>query len=172
MNAEVITVGTELLLGQILDTNSVYLSRKLAEIGVNLYYRTTVGDNKERLIEALHAAKNRAQLVIITGGLGPTVDDITRDVLSEFTGKKLTLDDKVLSKIEKRVLYPIQRMLKKRRTSLRLAPSLLWRQGLRCTTAIVMFKNPGQWRWWFLFWVVFSFQRYRAALCGRLVSAV
>ena len=100
MNAEVITVGTELLLGQIIDTNAVYLSKKLAEIGVNLYYKTTVGDNKGRLKGALSIAKDRADLIIVTGGLGPTVDDITREAFAEFAGKKLVLDEGSLKKIQ------------------------------------------------------------------------
>lgn len=100
MNAEVITAGTELLLGHILDTNSLYLSRKLAEIGVNLYYKTSVGDNVERLKTALEIAASRADIIIITGGLGPTVDDITRDAVSLFTGRKLAIDGVSMKKIE------------------------------------------------------------------------
>lgn len=100
MNAEVITVGTELLLGQIIDTNSVYLSRKLAEIGVNLYYRTTVGDNTDRLKSAIDIAIKRADIIILTGGLGPTVDDITRQAISEYTGKKLIFENEILLKID------------------------------------------------------------------------
>lgn len=100
MNAEIITIGTELLLGQILDTNSLYLSKKLSEIGVNLYYKTTVGDNISRIKEALSVASSRSDLIIITGGLGPTVDDVTRDAIAEFTGKKLVFDNNILLKIE------------------------------------------------------------------------
>lgn len=100
MNAEVITVGTELLLGQILDTNSLYLSRKLAEIGVNLYYKTSVGDNTGRLRAALEIAAGRADIIVITGGLGPTVDDITRDGIAGYTGKKLLPDNETMLKLE------------------------------------------------------------------------
>ncbi|MCX8093088.1 MAG: competence/damage-inducible protein A [Candidatus Goldbacteria bacterium] len=100
MNAEIITIGTELLLGQILDTNSLYLSKKLAEIGINLYYKTSVGDNITRIKETLSIAANRSDLIIITGGLGPTVDDVTRDAIAEWTGKKLLLDNEVLHRIE------------------------------------------------------------------------
>lgn len=100
MNAEVITAGTELLLGHILDTNSLYLSRKLAEIGVNLYYKTSVGDNVERMRSALEIAASRADIIIITGGLGPTVDDVTRDAVSLFTGKKLKPDAGSMEKLE------------------------------------------------------------------------
>jgi nicotinamide-nucleotide amidase len=100
VNAEVITIGTELLLGHILDTNSLYLSRRLAEIGVNLYYKTSVGDNTGRIKAALEIAASRADIIIITGGLGPTVDDITRDAVSLFTGKKLVSDAETMKKIE------------------------------------------------------------------------
>ncbi len=99
MKAEVITVGTELLLGQIIDTNSVYLSRKLAEIGIDLFFKTTVGDNIERLKKAMEIAESRADIIILTGGLGPTVDDITRQAVSEFTGKKLIFNNDILLRI-------------------------------------------------------------------------
>jgi len=100
VNAEIITIGTELLLGQILDTNSLYLSKKLSEIGVNLYYKTSVGDNISRIKETISIASMRSDLIIITGGLGPTVDDVTRDAIAEFTGKKLVFDNNILLKIE------------------------------------------------------------------------
>jgi nicotinamide-nucleotide amidase len=99
VNAEVITVGTEILLGHILDTNALYLSKKLAEIGVNLYYKTSVGDNIERLKSALSIASGRADIIIITGGLGPTVDDITRDAVAAYTGKKLVPDAGIIKKL-------------------------------------------------------------------------
>jgi nicotinamide-nucleotide amidase len=104
VNAEVLTIGTELLLGQILDTNTLYLGKKLAEVGVNLYYKTTVGDNVARVREALTIACSRVDIVIITGGLGPTVDDITRQAVAEFTGRKLLVEEAVLSALEKRFL--------------------------------------------------------------------
>ena len=83
ITTEIITVGTELLLGQIIDTNSAYLSNKLAEIGINVYFKTSVGDNDERLIEALRVATARADVIVITGGLGPTVDDITKGTITK-----------------------------------------------------------------------------------------
>lgn len=100
MNAEVITIGTELLLGQILDTNALYLGKKLAGAGVNLYFKTTAGDNIERVVSVLSAACKRADLIIITGGLGPTVDDITREAVAKFTGRPLELDKTALAKIK------------------------------------------------------------------------
>ncbi len=100
MNAEIITAGTELLLGHILDTNSLYLSRKLAEIGVNVHFKTSVGDNVLRLKEAVSVAASRADIILITGGLGPTVDDVTREAVSFFTGRKLVADKNAMAKIE------------------------------------------------------------------------
>ena len=100
MNAEVLTIGTELLLGQILDTNALYLGKKLAGVGVNLYFKTTAGDNIERVKSALAAACNRADLIIITGGLGPTVDDITREAVAQFSNRPLELDNAALIKLE------------------------------------------------------------------------
>jgi len=73
MNAEIITIGTELLLGQIVDTNAAWLAQRLASLGVNLYYKTTVGDNRERIADAIRLALSRADVVLTTGGLGPTV---------------------------------------------------------------------------------------------------
>ncbi|HDT14663.1 MAG TPA: competence/damage-inducible protein A, partial [Firmicutes bacterium] len=99
MNAEVITAGTELLLGDVIDTNAPYLSGKLSQCGIDVYYRTTVGDNKERLVRALETAAGRSNLIIITGGLGPTVDDITRYAVSEFAKKNLVRNEKSLLKI-------------------------------------------------------------------------
>lgn len=86
MNAEILSIGTELLLGHVVDTNSAYIGRKLADIGINLYHKTTVGDNKLRAIASLREALRRVDIVIITGGLGPTEDDITREVVAEALG--------------------------------------------------------------------------------------
>ncbi len=87
MRAEIVSVGTELLLGQIVDTNAAYLARQLSEVGVLVYRRTTVGDNMERLVTALRKALDESDAVITIGGLGPTMDDITRD------GLAIALDD-------------------------------------------------------------------------------
>ncbi len=89
MVAEILSVGTELLLGQIVDTNAAFLSQRLAQLGVNLYTRTTVGDNQGRLVELLRKATERSDLVILTGGIGPTPDDITREALAELAGVSL-----------------------------------------------------------------------------------
>ena len=92
---EVLSVGTEILLGDILNTNSRYLSLELAKLGISVLRHTTVGDNAERLAAALKTALERSDIVIATGGLGPTADDITRDVCCEVMGFELTLDSKI-----------------------------------------------------------------------------
>lgn len=100
MNAEIITIGTEILLGQIVDTNSVYLSEKLAKLGINVFYKTAVGDNLERITNALKTGASRADLLILTGGLGPTVDDITRQAVADFVEKKLIFHPEAFAKIK------------------------------------------------------------------------
>ena len=84
--AELVTSGTEILLGDIVDTNAAWIAQQLREIGVNLYYKTTVGDNEARLRGVLETALARSDVVLITGGLGPTADDITRDAIANATG--------------------------------------------------------------------------------------
>lgn len=91
MRAEIISIGTELLLGSILNTNTQFLSQKLAENAIDVYHHTTVGDNPERIIESLKSAVQRSDLVITSGGLGPTEDDITAKCLAKFLGKPLAL---------------------------------------------------------------------------------
>jgi len=92
VKAEIIAVGTELLLGQIVDTNSAYLARELAELGIDLYWVTHVGDNLDRLNEAISRALGRSDLVILSGGLGPTEDDLTRDAIARVLGESLYVD--------------------------------------------------------------------------------
>ena len=99
INSEIITVGTELLLGQILDTNTQYLSQKMLEIGINVRYKTSVGDNIEDITEAIKIAKNRCDLIITTGGLGPTLDDVTREAVAKVAGVKLEFKKELLGQI-------------------------------------------------------------------------
>lgn len=100
MRCEILSVGTELLIGDILNTNSQYLSRRLAELGIPVYFHTTVGDNPERLKKALEIAFSRSDMVIATGGLGPTQDDLTKEVSAEFFNKKLVLHEESLKRIK------------------------------------------------------------------------
>lgn len=99
MVAELISVGTELLMGNIVNTNAAYLSRKLAAIGVSVYYQSTVGDNRERLMDAIKQALGRADVVILSGGLGPTADDLTKECAAEVLGKKMYLDERSKDRI-------------------------------------------------------------------------
>lgn len=91
-NAELIAVGTELLLGNIANTDAQMLSKGLSALGINVFYHTVVGDNPERLKAAVALAKARADIIITTGGLGPTCDDLTKNVLAECFGKRLVYD--------------------------------------------------------------------------------
>ncbi|MGH7394823.1 MAG: competence/damage-inducible protein A [Candidatus Methylomirabilales bacterium] len=102
MNAEILTVGTELLLGQIVDTNAAFIAERLAEAGIDVYFKTTVGDNPARIEAAVRQALGRAQVVLCTGGLGPTEDDLTRDVVAKVTGRPLRLNPAVLAQIQAR----------------------------------------------------------------------
>jgi len=88
-SAEIITIGTEMLLGDLVDTNTAWISQRLAELGVPIYRHTTVGDNPERIVDALREASSRSTLVITTGGLGPTSDDLTNACLSTLTGREM-----------------------------------------------------------------------------------
>lgn len=100
MIAEILSVGTELLLGDIVNTNAHYLSKRLADMGIFVYFQTVVGDNPERLKSAFKIAFERADMVITTGGLGPTKDDLTKEIGAEFFGKKLILHIESLKEIE------------------------------------------------------------------------
>jgi nicotinamide-nucleotide amidase len=100
MNAEILAVGTELLLGQIVNSNAQYLSSQLALLGINVHFQGVVGDNRKRLLEAIKIAVDRSDILLLTGGLGPTDDDLTREAVAEFFGKPLLLDDSILSNLE------------------------------------------------------------------------
>ena len=100
MKAEMIAVGTEILTGQILNTNAQFLSEKLAEIGVDVYIQTAVGDNEARLLSVLEIARERSGLVILTGGLGPTEDDLTKQTVAKFLGKNLVFDAQAQTKLD------------------------------------------------------------------------
>ncbi|WP_339208980.1 competence/damage-inducible protein A [Paenibacillus sp. FSL K6-3182] len=100
MKAEIIAVGTELLLGQIVNTNAQYLSQKLAELGVDVYFQTVVGDNSARLRQAIEIGRSRADLLVFTGGLGPTQDDLTKDVLADYLNRELSIHEPSMSAIE------------------------------------------------------------------------
>lgn len=100
MNAEIIAVGTELLLGNIVNTNAQYLSEKLSEAGINVYYQSVVGDNPDRLKACLQQGLDRADMLIITGGLGPTQDDLTKETAAELMGFSLELHEPSLERMK------------------------------------------------------------------------
>lgn len=102
LNAETIAIGTEILLGEITDTNSVYVARLLRDLGINLYYMTSVGDNEKRIAHAIRIALSRADIVITCGGLGPTVDDMTRQAVAAATDRGLTFHQELLDQIAAR----------------------------------------------------------------------
>jgi len=102
MTAEILSVGTELLLGNIVDTNAAYIAQELASLGISVYRKTTVGDNYDRLLAAITHAFENADLVVISGGLGPTQDDITKTVAAEYFGRELVLHEESMRRIEKR----------------------------------------------------------------------
>ena len=100
MNCELLSVGTELLLGEILNTNAQYLSKELAKLGISVYYQTTVGDNPKRLSDAVKNALDRSDMVILTGGLGPTADDLTKETVAEFFNLALIRDSRSEQRIK------------------------------------------------------------------------
>lgn len=99
-NAEILCVGTEILIGDIVNTNAAYISEKLALLGIDQYYQAAVGDNPERLEAAVRSALERADLVIMSGGLGPTYDDLTKETAARCMGRKLYLDVRSLERIK------------------------------------------------------------------------
>ena len=99
MNAEIIAVGTEILLGETINSDASIIAKGLSELGFNVYYHTVVGDNPDRLKSVIELAKSRADVIITTGGLGPTADDLTKETIAAAFGKKLLMDDESLRTI-------------------------------------------------------------------------
>ena len=100
MRAEIITVGTEILLGDIVNTNSQFLAKELANLGIDVYYQSTVGDNEKRLYECFEESLKRSDIVITTGGLGPTKDDLTKEVAAKYFNQELILHEPSWNKIK------------------------------------------------------------------------
>lgn len=100
MKAEIIAVGTELLLGDIVNTNGRFLARELANLGVDVYHQCVVGDNEKRLLEEFERAFENCDLVITSGGLGPTEDDLTKETAAKYLNKELVLNKKALEDLE------------------------------------------------------------------------
>ena len=102
MNAEIVSIGSELLLGQIVDSNASWIAQRLAEAGVNLYYKTTVGDNMDRMVDTLNRALDRSDVVITGGGIGPTRDDLTREAVAKVTDRDVVTDPESLVELRER----------------------------------------------------------------------
>ncbi|MET3699544.1 competence/damage-inducible protein A [Bacillus oleivorans] len=100
LKGEILAVGTELLLGQIVNTNAQFISKKCAEMGISVFYHSVVGDNPNRLEQALKVAMERSNLIILTGGLGPTKDDLTKETVASVLGRSLVMDQQALNYIE------------------------------------------------------------------------
>ncbi len=101
-NVEIVAIGSELLLGQIVDTNSAWMAQRLMALGVNLFFKTVVGDNPGRMREVIARARERSDVVITSGGIGPTQDDLTREVIAEVVGRELILDLRLVEEIRER----------------------------------------------------------------------
>src|SRR5690349_21420675 len=99
MRAEILSVGTELLLGHITDTNASYLAQRLFALGIDLYFISAAGDNLARLTQTVARAHERSDLVVITGGLGPTEDDLTREAIAAVLGETPTVDEEYLERL-------------------------------------------------------------------------
>lgn len=110
MKAEIIAVGTELLLGQVINTNAAFLAEELADLGIEVYYQTVVGDNPQRLAELITEAEQRSELLVLCGGLGPTEDDLTKQVVATHLGRDLVQDQQGLKKMEQHFIFSGRRM--------------------------------------------------------------
>jgi len=133
MKVEIIAVGSELLLGQITNTNATFISSRLAEIGVDVHYHTVVGDNPNRLQDVIKIAESRADVLIFSGGLGPTKDDMTKETIANHIGSSLVNDDEALQYIEnyfKRVNRKMTENNKKQALVLKGATVLANRTGM------------------------------------------
>lgn len=101
MQAEIITIGDELLIGMTLDTNSAWIGQELTNLGINVYQITSISDNKEHILQAIDSAMNRSDIVLVTGGLGPTSDDITKETIADYFGSDLIVSESALEYINR-----------------------------------------------------------------------
>jgi nicotinamide-nucleotide amidase len=138
MRTEIISCGTELLLGQIADTNAAYLAQSLATLGIDLYYVSQVGDNLERIVETLQRAWQRSDLIVMTGGLGPTEDDLTRESISALLGETMQVDPEQEATLRARFVHANMPMLERNMKQATLIPSA---QSLRNPVG----SAPGWW---------------------------
>lgn len=137
MTVELLSVGTELLLGNIVNTNANYLSQKCAGLGFSLYYQVTVGDNEGRLCESIQTALNRSDILILTGGLGPTQDDMTKEAVAKVLGLELKMDDPSKEHIASYFRFRYQKDVSAVITENN------WKQALKIDGSIVVENNNG-----------------------------
>ena len=134
MEIEIISVGSEILLGDIVNTNAQYIASRLAQLGLDSHYQTVVGDNADRLKGVLDVAFSRADAVIITGGLGPTKDDMTKEMLMEFFHQQTRLDEKALAMMATRL----------KKSSVEELSGSLRKQAIVPAGAMIMYNHHGQ----------------------------
>ena len=146
MRCEVVAIGTELLLGQIVDTNSSWIGEQLALVGIDSLYQVKVGDNAKRMEDTIRAALARSDAVICCGGLGPTQDDITREVIAKIMGVRMHRDENIAGKI----------MLDSLNNSLFQVVMCLWRTLLFYAGAVFICGNFGIVRDWKELFVIFK----------------
>ena len=135
MTVELISVGTELLLGNIVNTNAAFLAEKCADLGLSCYYQSVVGDNEERLTAVLKAAIGRSDIIILSGGLGPTEDDLTKEAAAKVTGRELCMHEPSRKRIEE--------FFRKRNLE---ATENNWKQAMMPKDAIVVENENGSGR--------------------------
>src|SRR3984893_241261 len=123
MRAEILSCGTELLLGQITDTNATYLAQSLSALGVDLYFVSQVGDNLGRIVETLKRAWERSDLIVMTGGLGPTEDDLARESISALLGEPMQVDHRLEAELRGYSASRIARMPERNVKQATLIPS-------------------------------------------------
>ncbi|OOM70192.1 competence/damage-inducible protein A [Clostridium sp. BL-8] len=132
MKAEIIAVGTEILLGDIINSNAQYLAQELAALGIDMYYQQVVGDNEDRIIHAFEEAYSRSDIIITTGGLGPTADDLTKEVAAKYFNKELRQHEESIEKIKNYFKFRERKMTENN-----------LKQGLIPEGAIVINNNNG-----------------------------
>lgn len=135
MTVELISVGTEILLGNIVNTNAAYLAEKIAVLGLSCYHQSVVGDNEERLEEAVRTAVGRSDIVILSGGLGPTKDDLTKEVTAKVFGRKLYEDPHTRARI--------QAYFDQRNTKSKMITENNWKQAMVPEGAVVVDNHNG-----------------------------
>lgn len=133
MTVELICVGTEILMGNIVNTNSAYLARQCARLGLSVYYQSVVGDNEERLAESIRQAIGRSDITILTGGLGPTPDDLTKEVAAKVMGMPLEKNQACVEMIKRNLS----------KTSFSTIPSNNWKQAMVPKGAVVLMNSNG-----------------------------